>query len=392
MEGNKGIVVSVGAGALQYEFIDRLKKRGYKVASFGKGRNSEEAIRRSDYFKEIDTSDANEAIKWLDSLNLPIHAIGSYAGGRAIETLQIIANHYKLATSIPENLIVGMNKIDQQVMYEKHGLSTILTYTYDDILKNKGVIDEKSQYIKKPAIGRGSSGIEFITGKDILRKVECKDLNAGDIIQTVVNGTEYRMLLMVQGGQIKLLAPIRRSSFRGTFLLGRLEVSFSDYDRIREHAKKMICNLGIRNAVIKYDIIVDSEMVNLIEMDIGVGGGTYFKKYVSMVMNTDLMETYIDLICDKEIPEIQCEAEKLIMDYVYNKNPYPVEYDLIRCKKEIGDMCGEVVLLQNMLHPERKGGIHSNADFLFTIIYEKKEINLEEINDYVNHNLLKMLI
>lgn len=389
MRKSEGIVVSVGAGVLQYEFIDRLKKRGYIVASFGKGKNSNAAIRCSDYFKEIDTSDANEAIKWLDGFNMPIIAAGSCAGGVAIKTLQVITNHYNLATKIPENLIIGMNKIEQQSMYEKYDLSYIPTYLSAEIASDTNLLDVEKQYIIKPIIGRGSNGVEVAIGKEIIKRIGSEELKEGDMIQTVVYGREYRILLMVQGGQIKLLVPVHRTSFKQPFFLGRLEVSFLDYGRIKEHAQKIIDNLRIKNAVIKYDIIVDGEIVNLIEMDIGVGGGTYFKKYMSMVTGVDLMETYIDLICDREITQMQCKNPNLIMDYVYNESSYPVEYDLLNCKKEIEDMYGKVVLIQNKLHPEKKGGFYSNADFLFTAIYEKKGNDVENLNNYVNCYLLK---
>lgn len=389
MEKNKGVVVSVGAGTLQYDFIERLKNRGYVVAAFGKGKNSKEAIRLCDFFKEIDTADADGAINWLDGLNMSITAIGSYAGGVAIRTLQILANYYNLITAIPEQLIIGMNKAEQQRMYVKYGLSDILTYSCDEITRDSNLLHAEENYIIKPAIGRGSNGVEIVTGKEIIKKLGDKQLGSGDIIQTMMCGTEYRMLLMVQGGKIKLLAPVRRTSFKKTFFLGRLEVSFSDYDRLREHAQKLIEKLQIRNTIIKYDVIVDDETINLIEMDIGVGGGVYFKKYISKVLNTDLMEKYIDLICDREIPEMKFEKKNLVMDYVYNESCFPVEYDLLNCKKKIEKICGKSVLIPNELHPEKKGGFYSNADFIFTVIYDRNGSEPDKLNDYVNYNLLR---
>ena len=102
----EGVVVSVGVGALQYEFIQKLKKRNYFVAAFGHGRNDPRAIEASDFYMDIDTADAVTAISWLNSLGKPIKAAGSYAGGVAVRTLHLIANQYGLPTAINTNAAI----------------------------------------------------------------------------------------------------------------------------------------------------------------------------------------------------------------------------------------------------------------------------------------------
>lgn len=388
MGEHAGIVVSVGAGPLQYEFIERLKVRGYTVAAFGKGRNSSRAIELCDYFKEIDTSDSEEAVRWLDSLGMPVIAAGSYAGGVAIKTLQSISNHYNLPTAIHEDLIVGMNKIEQQAVYEKYGLSNIPTFSGENIKDNIRLINENAEYIIKPLVGRGSSGVELMKGSEVTGRIREGKLNDNDMIQKMIRGKEYRMLMMVQYGEIKLLAPVLRTSYKQTFFLGRLQISYEDYDCIREHALKIIGNLGIRNSILKYDIIVSDDEVNLIEMDIGVGGGTYFKKFISMAAETDLMDMYIQLICGGEIQKADCLRNNLVMDYVYNENVYPVSYDIESVKKTLEQKLGEVELIQNQLHPEKKGFYHSNADFLFTVIHKSSEMELVQLNKFINQYLL----
>lgn len=389
MKEKAGMIVSVGAGPMQYEFIRRLKEKGYTVAAFGRGKNAEEAILLCDYFKEIDTSDSEEAIGWLETLGVPVLAVGSYAGGVAIKTLQALSSYFNLVTAIPENLIIGMNKLEQQQMYEQYDLSTISTYSRKDLLANKELLNKSEEYIWKPAVGRGSSGVKIIKGEELIDRLLANDMDENDMVQTIVRGKEYRMLIIVQDGQIRLLAPIQRKSFKNTFFLGRLKVSFQDYQAVLKHAEKIVKNLGIQNSVIKYDIMVDNTSVNLIEMDIGVGGGFYFKKYISCITGVDIMDVYIDLICGKEMPEIVCKKNNMIMDYIYNENLYPVEYDISVCEEEIGRICGWAILIPNQLHPEKKGFYTSNADFLFTVIHEKTDISQEELNRFVNERLLK---
>lgn len=382
------LVVSVGAGAPQYEFIKRLKERGFTVAAFGRGRNCQEAVKLCDYFKEIDTTNAEEAIAWLEELKVPVMAVGSYAGGVAVKTLQSIAAYFKLPNQIPAELMVGMNKLEQQIMYEKYKLSNIVTWSGEEMKDRVTEVKREADYIIKPAIGRGSSGITRVLGERLSR--EWKELinSSEDMIQEVVRGKEYRMLLMVQQGEIKLLAPVLRTSFRETFFLGRLEISFEDYKQIEQHAKKIICNMGIDSNIIKYDIIVNEKEVNLIEMDIGVGGGIYFKKYISMTVQKEIIDLYIDLICGEKISKTENFNSELVMDYIYNEQNCPVSFDMKKCEEEISKRTGEMVLLRNLLHSEKLAAYQSNADFLFTIIHEKKEISTEELNEYINRFLL----
>ncbi len=384
----EGIVVSVGAGMMQSDFIRTLKQRGYRVAAFGHGKNSQDAIDNSEYFADIDTADAQSAIEWINSLGEKVIAVGSYAGGVAIKTLQEISSYYGLTTEVPKELMIGMNKIEQQILYRTYGLSHIDTYSVKDIKNQADAIIKEKEYIIKPVIGRGSDGVRIVKGSVLFELVEDNALNEDDIVQSVVYGNEYRVLLMAQDGEIKLLAPICRTSYKDTFFLGRLEVKFDDYNRIEEHAKKMLKDMQIRNSIIKYDIIVGSDSINLIEMDIGVGGGFYFKKYISMVYEHDLMNVYIDLICGNKLRKMECVNEKLIMDYIYNEHNCPVSYEFTDISLKLKDVCGENVVLQNRLHPEKKSIYESNADFLFAVIYEKREIDLTLINDYVNDKVL----
>lgn len=386
---SKGIIVSVGAGNLQCGFIRRLRELGYQVAAFGKGKNSKEAIGYCNYFKEIDTSDHQEAISWLDSLGQPVIGAGSYAGGVAIRTLQLISNYYKLPTAVPENLVTGMDKLRQQQMYEQYGLSQIKTFSYDSLMKHPEDVSAGEDYILKPVIGRGSQGVRFLKGEELLEELNQNGLNENHMVQSAVKGREYRVLLMLQKGEIKLLAPVFRHSFKETFFLGRLEISFEDYYEIYQHASRMIQSLGIENSIIKYDVIVGQAGVNLIEMDIGVGGGEYYKRFLSQACGVNLMDVYIRLICGEEISLMECREKDLVMDYIYNEFPHPVTYDPTLCKRMLEQRYGEVQLIQNHLCPEKKGFYQSNADFLFTVIHNNKEVGQGELNEFVNNRLLQ---
>lgn len=381
----KNLVVSVGAGQNQRKFIEKLKESGYVVAAFGKGRNDQRVIEICDYFAEIDTADAQAAIEWIESLGIKPIAAGSFAGGVAILTLQKIINYFDLPCRLPEEFLIGMNKLEQQKVYEKYHLSHIETYGPDEL---RGVAFlETKQYIIKPFIGRGSCGVRIVSGTEVQHIVKNNEINENEMIQECVTGTEYRVLVYVQNGEIKILAPIKRQSYENTFLLGRLSFDKIEIGRITQFFVEFIRCSGIENAIFKADIICGEKDINLIEVDIGVGGGIYFKEYISKCFDLDLVETYIRIITGQKIEKKEVVYDNLVMDYVFNWTGMPVTYELEMCKSILCSEYKAHKLLVNSLFPEKKRMVESNADFIFTVIHETSNVSVEEVNKYVNERL-----
>lgn len=392
MKEQNSVLVSVGAGTNQLPFIRAAKNRGLQVASFGKGKNNSEAINLSDYYKEIDTSNYIEVINWLNSLNVHIIAAGSYAGGKAIKTLLEITNNYHLPTKVPNDLIIGMEKEKQQQLYFKYGLSQIKTYTINEIHHNMELLKDENLYILKPSIGRGSADVLFIEGENLKKRILKNEIDYSNVVQEVSVGDEYRVLLIVQNSEIKLLAPLKRENFKDTFFLGNLHFCNDEltYKKIEQHANKIIKKMNIVDSIIKYDIIVEANNINLIEMDIGVGGGIYFKTFISKIFDMDLTEVYLDLICGIKIDSYKPKNTNLMMNYVFNETTSAITYDLEECQNKLSLKYGDVEFLINQLRPENKDTYGSNADFIFTVIHHKTDENPWAINDFVNENLFKV--
>lgn len=387
---NDKLVVSVGAGSPQVPFIKTLKEKGYKVASFGKGRNDIEAIELSDYFSEIDTTDFKGAINWLNSLPYEIGAVGSYAGGVAINTLQEISRYYNLPTNIPENLSVGMDKLKQQELYEKYKLSTIKTFQIEELQSNPNLINDISRFIVKPAIGRGSAGVSEVDQLQIRNIINDKSLNEGDMIQELRDGDEYRMLIIIQDYELKLIAPIKRESFQDTFLLGRLSYNPDNYNVIEKYVQDMTSKLNLKDVIIKADVIVNDDIVDMIEMDIGVGGGIYYKQLIEELFNYDITNEYINLITGSNVSKSNRVDEDVVMDYVYNLSGKPIVYDKNRIKKDVSEFLQkDVTIVQNLLKPELSGKFASNSDFIFCVVHRNENIANYELNTYINNNLFE---
>jgi len=380
----KKAIISVGMGTGQYEFIKRAKEKGFCVVAFGKGKNSEEAVKLADYTAEIDTTDVETAINWINELDVDVVGIGSMAGGRAIETVQRLSRYYDVYTSVPAELIIGNDKTAQMKFYKKFGLSNIDTWRVEEVPEN---ISE-GEYIVKPASGRGSEGIFFVDGEKLGRLIRENEIGSDDIVQRVVHGDEFRCLIFVQFGEILLLAPVLRKSYRDSVFLGRLIYDDVSAARIKELFEGFVKHFGIQNCVIKADVLVSVDELNVIEMDIGVGGGIYYQTYLSELYGRDLISDYIDILTGKKVEKYKKPAKQLVMDYVFNRKNKPVSYDVDECYKELNNHVKVRRIQTNALCPEKKCGYNSNADFIMTVIFENNNSTDETYIDQVVNDRL----
>lgn len=380
-------ILSIGAGYPQEEFADAIKERNYKLISIGKGKNSEYVISKSDIFAEVDTHSFEDVDNWISENNIRFDAAGSFAGGGAILTLQKINKKYNMPTRIPDDLMVGMDKFSQADLYEKYHLTSIKSWTVSEM---KSVPENIDEFVVKPAVGRGSVGVEFIDRGELVKRLSKGIIPDDYIIQVFRKGVEYRMLLIAQGGNIKLLAPVKRHSFRNTSFLGRLECCTDDLDRIRDYCECMIRDMKISNAIIKFDILVSTNHIDMIEMDISVGGGIYFKRYIEKLFEWDIINKYIDLILDIPIEETHISNPKLVMDYVYNETGKPFAMN----KEALESLLQKKVnsgfkVVYNKFNPWETGKFGSNADFICTVIHDDCSIESEAISDLLNNQLFE---
>lgn len=216
------VVVSVGMGLGQLAFIKRLRELGYNVIAFGKGKNSEEAEKLCLYSAQLDTHRSKEVIEWIDSLNVNVIGVGSFSGGQAVHTVQVLSDYYNAPTKIPSELMVETSKDEQQKLLEKYHLSSIHTWKAKDLSVEMVKREANDDFIVKPVNGRGSKGILFIDKEALKKRLDNHDFQEDDLIQVVKKGREYRCVFIIQNQKIKLLAPILRKSYRNTLFFGVL--------------------------------------------------------------------------------------------------------------------------------------------------------------------------
>ncbi|WCO01139.1 ATP-grasp domain-containing protein [Psychroserpens ponticola] len=383
------VILSIGAGYPQIDFIKSLKDKGHYVVAIGKGRNSEKAIQLCDEFAEVNTHNEAEVLNWIQSFSKKIDAVGSYSGGQAIRTLQVVNKALNLHTEIPTELMVGMDKFSQQELYEKYRLTTIASWNIKEITQNLNIIDGVNKFIVKPTVGRGSSGVEIVNKNDLISAINENKYGDETIVQEFREGLEYRVLALVQNGELKLLAPVVRDSYEGTVFLGRLSYDDKHSKRIEDYFMNFIKECGVQDVILKADILVSAENIDMIEMDIGVGGGTYYKQYLSKLFDYDLNSEYINLILKEQVSKANMPSESRLMDYVYNLSGKPIEINVIEIEKTLEPILGEHKILKNLLSPEKSGKFQSNADFIFTVIHKNKDLTNVELNKIVNEKLFK---
>ena len=370
---------------MQEEFAKAVKKRNYKLASVGKGKNSSIVISESDIFSEVDTHSFEEVCHWLEENNIHIDAAGSLAGGGAIPTLQKLNNRYNLPTKIPSDLIVGMSKFDQAKIYEKYNLTTIRSWCVDDF---PAFQDKYDRFVVKPAIGRGSVGVEFLDKDELTQRIKGGLIHKDYIIQSFQTGIEYRMMVFVQDGQIKILAPIMRESYAGTTYLGRLSCDTHHISRITDYCEKMIKNMNLVNTVIKFDILVSDKSIDMIEMDISVGGGIYFQQYIGELFECDIINRYLDLIVDIKFDKQKLKHDDFVMDYIYNETGAPLNLQKDLLEAYLIHKCGDQTkVIYNKLKSWKTAKNSSNADFTVAVIHKNKSLKNSELSHMVNNDL-----
>lgn len=378
-------ILSVGAGYPQEEFADAIKNRGFKLISIGKGKNSERVISLSDVFAEVDTHSFEEVDKWLYENQVHFDAAGSFAGGGAIITLQKINKKYGMPTQIPKDLMVGMDKFAQASLYEKYNLTSIKSWTVSEL---KYVPEDIDEFVVKPAVGRGSVGVEFLSRETLVEKLEQHSIPEDYIIQVFRKGVEYRMMAIVQKGELKLLAPIKRESYDDTTYLGRLSCATEDLRRLQDYSIRMVKAMGIYNSVIKFDVLVSERYIDMIEMDISVGGGIYFQQYISKLFECDIINRYIDLILDIPIDNMSIVNNDYVMDYVYNETGKPLKLDRGCLQAWLNEtLKGDYSVILNRLRAWETGRFSSNADFVCAVVHKDRGVEKSELCRMMNKEL-----
>ena len=160
--------------------------------------------------------------------------------------------------------------------------------------------------------------------------------------------------------------------------------------RIETYCERMLKSMNIINGIIKFDILVSDLHIDMIEMDISVGGGIYFKKYIEKLFEWDIINKYIDLILDEPLDEARIANPNLVMDYIYNETglPFTMDVEVLEAtlKSQIED---NIKVVYNKFEPWKTGKMGSNADFICTVIHDDTSVTNEKLNDFLNEKLFK---
>lgn len=379
---NKNYVISVGAGKNQIPVIKRAIGRGYNIISFDKDCNAP-GKQFSYLFKNISTWDYEDAIEWLDSLDLDFKGALCFSYGKALTSQQRIIARYNMKCKINNNFVYIMeDKGYQRKVLKELNLSTLKEYdTFGDTMKES----EHKLFIIKDKIGGSSNNIHLIKN-DIHGYKNVERLSFGDyIIQEYLEGIEYRVICLVKSGVVKFMSIMERNNLRETFLTGRLKPQNNIDEEITFFINRIIEKFEIRDSAIKIDIIKKDNRIEILEIDFGIGGD-YFETAISPICyNYDFIDNYLNLMMDLPVDKKMDSVNEFCFDYVYNISK--TESMSVNYKKiiEIANKnFSEYKLIKVHLEGDKVQYPQSNMDAVFGIIHNRGDLSNHDINILFN--------
>ena len=384
---DKKYVISVGAGKNQVCLIKRLVERGYNVISFDKNINSP-GKKLSYMFNNISTWHYGNAIQWLDSLKLNFKGALCFSYGKALISQQKIIDHYSMNCKINNSFINIMeDKSFQRKILRNFNLSTIKEYNnYCNVIHN----EEYKNFIIKDKMGGSSNNIFLVENKCYDHNIVEKLFKNGYIIQEYLNGTEYRIITLVEDKEIKFISIMKRNNLQKTFFTGRLNPK-SSYDKeIVLLIEKIIQKFRIIDSVLKIDVIKGENRIEILEIDFGIGGD-YFETIISpKCYSYDFIDNYINLMLGLPVDEKKTLDNELCFDYIYNINK---KENLIIDYNKIFDIADKYFSEYDIVNIKEQGQLvqypRSNMDAILGIVHNRKDLSNYDVNILFNKVLSK---
>ena len=183
------IVICIGAGISQLEYILNLKKMGYKVFCADKDRNAPGFEMANDYIISSTFDFEKTPRLILDKLgqNIKIKGVVAPCTGPPYRTLQIIKQMYGLPYMSKKIVSILLDKVLLRNELNKSGLSKIKIYNdYDEIKPDNFPI------VKKPRFeGMGGKGVELFYDYNKYKKIYSNNkIDQKFVYEEFINGTE----------------------------------------------------------------------------------------------------------------------------------------------------------------------------------------------------------
>lgn len=381
-------VISVGAGRNQVPLIKRLYEKDYKVIAFDKDLNApgKELCYR---FKNISTWDYEQAINWIESLNIKIEGVLCFSYGKAILTQQKLISYYKLRCGLDDELLMVMeDKTKLRKLLKENKLSNIMELN----LAETPICDLRDRrYIVKNKMGGSSKDIYLTKGNDLIDLIKKNVINNDFLVQEYIRGSDVRVICLIEKKESKFISLLRRESLDQTFFTARLFPLVLDQKEQYDYLniiRKLACLFGISCGLMRLDLVENENGKEILEIDFGIGGD-YFETYISpLCYRYNYIDNYINLMLGLPVQDEYEVEDNLCFDYIYNLNREKVvivNYDIIR--NTCQDNFSRFELIKIKPEGVRVHYPKSNMDALFAIIHNRKEMSNYEMNLLFNKAL-----
>ena len=385
MNNEVGYVISVGAGKNQLPLIKRLIERGYRVISFDRDIDAPgKAI--SHMFKDISTWDYEQAIQWLETLNVQFKGVLCFSYGRALVSQQRIIDYFSMDGKVIKNIVnIMIDKSLLRKFLKTYNLTTLLEYeSY-----NNAILSYKyGKFVIKDKTGGSSRNIYVIdTNRDYNFFIKKMGSNSY-ILQEYLEGTEYRVVVLIKNQGIKFISILKRDNWEETFFTGRLEPQNYYNKDILNLTEQIIEKFKIEDSALKIDIIKDGNRIEILEIDFGIGGD-YFETIIAPICyGYNFIDNYISLMLGLPVEKGRNLHNRFYFDYIYNPNDSEnlvIKYDKIFDIASRHFENYRVIKIKNdksiIKYPQ------NNTDVAFAIIHNNYNLNNSDVNRLFNKYL-----
>ena len=299
--------IVIGASKESIHAIKVAKRKGMYVSAFDGSENAE-GLKYSDESFVLDIRDYRKIINVLDKKQFdPVDmVILPVPIGRYLISVGEINDHYGLFGPSKRTAEICTDKwIFHKTLTEK-GLRDVECH----LVSTVDVFSEMDHFpmILKPRYGSGSRGVILISNEREWKKARDEYTFDEDyVVEEAVDGTEYGIDGLVFEGQFinilirkKIITPPPYRQCVG-YISVKKTGNEAFYGVVQSYMESIISVIGMKNAVLHSDIIMNDDSPFVIELSARPSGHRLHDVFTPLVTGVDMIESFIEFANDGNI-------------------------------------------------------------------------------------------
>jgi len=314
VRGAPAIALSIGAGRHQLPFLRACAAEGFEVAAIDRDAGAP-GFAHCAFSAAIPARGASaRALDWVRALPRRPALVGCFSFGGALATRERIARALGLPALPARAQWLLAEKAAQLAALRARGLARRRAWRGPPPAR---ALDPARRYLVKPARGGSSEGIRILAGAALLRA----PVGEGELVEEFVEGPEFRLQVWVRAGRVAWLAQLARQNRPGSALLARLAPVAPPEPWAQALAADLVSSLGLREALLKLDVVRSEAGTELIEVDPGIAGDHFEAGVSQACYGIDTAAAYLDLLLGRASRFRERGDPGLVFDYLYHPGP-----------------------------------------------------------------------